>query len=112
MTEEMIKDMIRENLNIPAIEFVEPLTTPCATYNIYYEDAILTGDGEETEIRQAVQIDLWLPQKQRQQLHELARSLKEIIMKDKNNSIPMLDYSIDQVNGVCRAIIRFDTIGG
>lgn len=89
-----LKAIIEKSLEIPVIELFEPILPPCATWMTLAEESALSGDGEETETAENIQIDIWSGN--RNEVKKMARKLKSDIQREAVMTIPDISYMYDE----------------
>lgn len=105
-----VKEIIKISLNVPVIELFEPILPPCATCYSVRDSTGLSGDGDETEIIETYQIDIW--DRRRQFVQSSARKLKLALKTaELQMTIPEISYTYDNNGKIWRATLTVSMIG-
>ncbi len=100
-----IKTLIETTLGIPVIELSEPILSPCATWYKSLEETELSGDGDETEVSDTYEIDIWCEERELSEIY--STQLKRAITLVDYLTIPSVQISYDTNGKVWRADLNF-----
>ena len=103
-----IKTMIESTLNIPVIDLSEPLLYPCATWYKSMEETELSGNGDETEVSDTYEVDIWCQERDLSESYSVL--LKKAIALINYFTIPYVQISYDKDGKAWRANLNFKYI--
>ena len=100
-----LEQMLETGLRIPGIKSFFPIILPCFTWYLVSTGAGLLGNGEETELAEQYQVDIWCVI--RDEAVRLTEQARKVIMSERFNMVPTISYGYDTNGKLWRGTIMF-----